>query len=106
MCGLRSLGGRAPETTPRRFNFGVGGPVASCPHLGSGRRIFGYIKPNYGARSAMNQAGALGGLRLRNQSNANGNNAPPAWQHFNTHYPGPVALQVPSIEPASHAQWN
>ena len=78
MCGLRSLGGRAPETTPRRFNFGVGGPVASCPHLGSGRRIFGYLQPNYGARSAMNQAGALGGLRLRNQSNANGNNAPPA----------------------------
>ncbi len=78
MRGLRSLGGRAPETTPRRFNLGLRGTVASCPHLGGGRRIFGNIKPNDGTRCALHEAGAFGGLRRQNQTKPNGSNAPPA----------------------------
>jgi hypothetical protein len=78
MRGLGNLGGRAPETTPRRFNLGLGGPVASCPYLGGGRRIFGYIKPNDGTRCAVREAGALSGLRRLNQTKPNGSNAPPS----------------------------
>ena len=64
MCGLRSLGGRAPETTPRRFNLGLRGTVASCPHLGGGRRIFGHVKANDGTGGALDPT-VLGGLRVR-----------------------------------------
>ena len=72
MRDLRSLGGRAPETTPRRFNLGLRGTVASCPHLGGGRRIFGNIKPNAGTMRAAR------GRRVRRLAQAEPN--PTEWQ--------------------------
>jgi hypothetical protein len=63
---------------PRRFDLGVGGPVASRPHLGGVRRIFGYVKPNNGTGCAANESGVLGGFRAWSQPKANGSNASPA----------------------------
>jgi hypothetical protein len=60
---------------PRRFDLGVGGPVASRPHLGGVHRIFGYVKPNNGTGCAVNDSGVLGGFRARSQPKANGSNA-------------------------------
>jgi hypothetical protein len=56
--------------------------VTARPCLGGIGREFGDVKPDNGTGCAVNQSGALGGFRLRNQPKANSNNAPPARQHF------------------------
>jgi hypothetical protein len=60
---------------PRRFDLGIGDSVASRPHLGGVRRIFGYVKPNNRTGCAANEAGVLGSFRARGQHKANGRNA-------------------------------
>jgi hypothetical protein len=61
LCGSRR---RAFETMPRRFDLGVGGPVASRPYLCGGCRIFGYVEPNNGTGCAANEPGMLTGFGL------------------------------------------
>ena len=65
---LRGLSRRILEAAPGCFDLGFGGTVAPRPGLGGGRRELGDVKPDNGARSAMNKSGALSGFRLRSQA--------------------------------------
>src|SRR5258708_358639 len=62
--GLRGSGGCALEAVPCSFDLGFGGPMTPRPRLGDGRGEFGNVEPDDGAGSAMNEAGALSGVRL------------------------------------------
>jgi len=61
---LRGPGWGRLKAASGGFNLGVAGPVAACPCFGGGRRIFGYVKANYGTGGTMATT-VLGGLRLR-----------------------------------------
>ena len=77
MSCLRSFGRSILEATPRRFDLGLGGTVASRPHLGGGFRKPGDVEPDHGTGRAVNKSRTPGSFRARNQHKANGNNAPP-----------------------------
>jgi hypothetical protein len=59
------LGGCALEAVPRGFDLGFRGSMTPRPCLGDGCREFSDVEPYDGAGSAMNEAGALSGVRLR-----------------------------------------
>ena len=54
------------------FDLGFRGPVTPRPRLGDGGRESGDVKPDGGAGSAMNQAGALSRVRLRRRGQQTG----------------------------------
>ena len=66
---------RAVETVARRFDLGLTGAVASRPHLGGGRGIFGDVIAHGGAGRAVNQTFVLAGLRARSQAETDRSNA-------------------------------
>jgi hypothetical protein len=72
LCGSRSF-----EAKPRGFDLGFRSAVASCPHLGGGCGIFGDVKSNRGAGSAVDKTGVLTGFRRRDEPKANGSKASP-----------------------------
>src|ERR1700680_2008482 len=98
--GLRGSRGSAVEATPRRVDLGVGGPVASRPHLGGRGAISVHVKSHDGAGSAMNKTWVLGSFRLRTQTEANGCNASPTRQHFRP--PNPRSVAQPYKFPRSN----
>lgn len=77
MGGLRGLVRHVFETVTRRLDLGLRSSVTARPHLGGRGRELGDIIPNDGTRGAVNESGALRGFSVRNQPNANDNDASP-----------------------------
>jgi hypothetical protein len=74
---LRGFGRSVPETTPRRFDLGVAGSVASRPHLRGRFRKPRDVETDDGTGCAVNKSPVPGGIRARRQPKANGSNASP-----------------------------